>query len=79
MRKDIVKYPLAKSLSLTLVIFSILAGSAVLADGDSRLATQAEKDFTKSVQTAFSKALPPGPAGWTRPGSPRSSRISSGS
>lgn len=47
-----------------IVLFCLMAGSLVFADGDSRLATQAEKDFTKTVLNVLAKAVPPVPAGW---------------
>ena len=51
-----------------LTILSLLVCSLVLADGDSRHATQAEKDFSKSILNTFAKAIPPGPEGWEKSG-----------
>jgi hypothetical protein len=57
--------PLSILVALAVIsLITILALPAVLADGDTRKPTQAEKDFTKTVLTAFAKALPPGPTGW---------------
>ena len=55
-----------KTLFVLLAGLSFMAFSVVLADGPSRPATQAEKDFTKSVLDVFAKAVPPGPKGWDR-------------
>ena len=47
-----------------LAIAGLLASLTVHADGDTRPATQAEKDFNKSVFDVLIKAVPPGPDGW---------------
>ena len=49
-----------------LTVLSFLVCSLAFADGDSRPATQAEKDFTKSIINTFAKTVPPGPAGWEK-------------
>jgi hypothetical protein len=57
-----------KKVFVVLTILSILLGSLVFADGDSRHATQAEKDFSKSILNTFAKVVPPGPEGWEKTG-----------
>lgn len=42
----------------------LFAPGALWADGESRPAMKAEKDFVLRVMTAFDKALPAAPAGW---------------
>lgn len=55
-----------KTRFVLLTVLSFLVCSIVFADGDSRRATQAEKDFNKSILNTFAKAVPPGPAGWEK-------------
>jgi len=55
-----------KSGIVILALLSFLASSNLFADGATRLATQAEKDFNKSVLDVITKALPPAPEGWDR-------------
>ncbi len=57
-----------KKVIILLTILSFLLVSLVFADGDSRRATQAEKDFNKSILDTFAKAVPPGPEGWEKAG-----------
>ena len=45
-----------------LILLSFLVCSLAFADGDTRRATQAEKDLNKTVLQNFAKAIPPGPA-----------------
>jgi hypothetical protein len=52
----------------SLLAILTLACSIVFADGDSRKATPAEKDFGKLVFSVIAKALPPGPEGWEKTG-----------
>lgn len=47
-----------------LALLGLVASVQVLADGDTRLATQSEKDFMRSVLNVLAKATPPGPGGW---------------
>lgn len=51
---------------LTLLILTTF--SLVLADGDTRPATPAEKELHKTVLQTFAKAVPPGPEGWEKTG-----------
>lgn len=57
---------LNKTIFVLLTVFSFLVCSLVFADGDSRKATQAEKDFSKSILNTFAKVVPPGPEGWEK-------------
>jgi len=43
---------------------SYLISSFVFADGETRKATQKEKDFYRLVMETLIKALPAGPEGW---------------
>ena len=51
-----------------LTLLSLTTLSLVLADGDTRPATQAEKELNKTVLQTFAKAVPPGPEGWEKTG-----------
>jgi hypothetical protein len=51
-----------------LTALSLFVCSLAFADGDSRIPTQAEKDFNKMVLNTFAKAVPPGPEGWEKTG-----------
>ncbi|MGE5530404.1 MAG: hypothetical protein ACM3X6_14855 [Patescibacteria group bacterium] len=64
MRKGKARNAWAHTALIPAAVLCILAASIAFADGETRLATKAEKDFTKSVLTAFSRAVPPGPQGW---------------
>lgn len=57
-----------KVVFILLTIFSFLVCSLAFADGDSRVATTAEKEFNKVILNAFAKAVPPGPEGWEKTG-----------
>jgi len=52
--------------SILVVIMSVmLSSSLVFADGETRKATQKEKDFYRMVMETLVKALPAGPEGWS--------------
>jgi len=51
-------------LILTVIMNVMLISSLVFADGETRKATQKEKDFYKMVMETLIKALPAGPEGW---------------
>jgi hypothetical protein len=55
-----------KSGMVILAMACLLAAPNILADGDSHMASQGEKDFAKNVYATFQKALPPGPEGWEK-------------
>jgi seryl-tRNA synthetase len=50
---------------LVVIMSVLLISSLVFADGDTRKATQKEKDFYRMVMETFTKALPAGPEGWS--------------
>lgn len=57
-----------RTLLIVSAALSVLACSIVLADGDSRKPTQAEKDFNNKVLSVIDKAMPAGPEGWEKSG-----------
>jgi hypothetical protein len=58
------KFTATKTLLVLSAVLCFLAFSIVFADGDSRLATKGEKDFTQSVLNVFAKSALSGPEGW---------------
>ncbi len=50
------------------LMLSFFIFSTVFADSETRQATQAEKEFDKTVLSVFSKSVPPGPDGWDQTG-----------
>jgi hypothetical protein len=52
--------------TLCLLLFFLAQTGLVLAEGETRPVASAEKEFIGRVMSAFSKALPPGPEGWTQ-------------
>jgi hypothetical protein len=51
---------------ILVVIMSVMViSSLVFADGETRKATQKEKDFYRMVMGTLIKALPAGPEGWS--------------
>jgi len=61
-----VKVKKCHSVGMFLIAAAVLIvfAPAAWSDGDSRSATQAEKDFYYLVMQTFAQAVPPGPAGW---------------
>jgi hypothetical protein len=49
-----------------LLLFFLALTGLVLAEGETRSITSAEKEFFSRVLSTFAKALPPGPEGWTQ-------------
>jgi hypothetical protein len=66
MKKTIGNFQVFKISILALALSCLLAAPKLFADGDTRAATQAEKEFAKTVYDVFAKSLPPGPEGWER-------------
>lgn len=49
-----------------LMLLCLLICSLTFADGDTRRATQAEKELNITVLQSFAKTIPPGPDGWEK-------------
>jgi hypothetical protein len=49
-----------------LLLFLLARTGFILAEGETRPITSAEKEFFSKVMSTFAKALPPGPEGWTQ-------------
>lgn len=54
------------TVSWVLPLILLMHTEFVNADGETRPATQREKELYTRVMSAFAKAIPPGPEGWTQ-------------